>query len=760
MSTLSDDEAIARLQQDFLSTISSVVEKPNSVVKKPKLLRKNIRRLETYLNNPHLEVNFEIDGFSPLEKATSRWWVLEKLLELESLDLNFRTPDGRTSIFSAIESPQTDSLKLLLQKGAAVDVVDNKGRTAISVAAEYGRIDHMKHLVQSNANINVKDVNGWTPISFAISRSQNDSNDSTKYLLSQKDIHLSNHDTDGRTLAVIAAQGENIEGLRLLLDANITVTPMDRIEHSPLLWAILQMDTITARLILRADRSLVDYKVQGRTPLSIATEIGDIDMIKLLVELGANVNLADDFVWPSLRDFSFKSYFPSDEFLREVDCFVKGARCGTNCRKPLLVAAEFQHSEVLNLLLEAKADINTRDAEGRTALTWAISRKLEKTVELLLSNPEIDINCRDMNGQSPFALAAGMGNVCMLEKLLKQGPDVNSEDDNQKTPLLLAATNRCLEAVEFLLKIPEIDVDHVDDHGRTPFSFAAEKDSLPIMQALLNKQADPHRLDNRGCTSFWWLLQTRHAWLSSPQPPNVADWDPSSLQALICALPTPYKKDPSGRDWLSWAASYGDEEIVRCLLQCGEEVNVNARDDTRETFSKTPLIWALEGEHDSVIDLLKDGDNISLHLLVEGIRSASKEYCLRLMRALLQAGYNLNQTDMNGRTPLHSACRTDDKEIVSILINANAKLSCKDHTGNTPLQIALHAKSKIVVDTLLKAPSVDLNPVRSEEWFSLGKRRAAWAQVTKKIGNEGFELKLENDIACVFLPCAREIRLR
>jgi ankyrin repeat protein len=280
-----------------------------------------------------------------------------------------------------------------------------------------------------------------------------------------------------------------------------------------------------------------------------------------------------------------------------------------------------------------------------------------------------------------------------------------------------------------------------------------------MMQTLLNKRSDPHKLNKWGRTGFWWFLQTRNEWLSSPQPPNIADWDPSSLQALICALPTPDKKDPSGRDWLSWAASYGDEDTVRCFLQCGE-VNVNARDDTRKTFSKTPLIWALEGEHNSVINLLKDCDNISLHLLVEGIRCASKEYCLRVMKALLQAGYNLNQTDTNGRTPLHIACRTGDEEIVSILINAYANLSCKDHTGNTPLQIALHAKSKIVVDTLLKAPSVDLNPVRSEEWFSLGKRRAAWAQVTKKIGNEGFELKLENDIACVFLPCAREIRLR
>lgn len=59
---------------------------------------------------------------------------------------------------------------------------------------------------------------------------------------------------------------------------------------------------------------------------------------------------------------------------------------------------------------------------------------------------------------------------------------------------------------------------------------------------------------------------------------------------------------------------YRDEEIVRCFLQYGEEVNVNARDNVRGTFSKTPLIWALEEEHNSVIDLLKGDDSISLHV--------------------------------------------------------------------------------------------------------------------------------------------------
>lgn len=100
-----------------------------------------------------------------------------------------------------------------------------------------------------------------------------------------------------------------------------------------------------------------------------------------------------------------------------------------------------------------------------------------------------------------------------------------------------------------------------------------------------------------------------------------------------------------------------------------------------------------------------------------------------------------------------------NQELVSILIKANADLSSRDHTGEIPLQYALKARSKAIVNLLLDAPSTDLKPVRSQEWFAMGNKKPSWIQITKRIQSRGFELKLINDLECDWLPRAKEARL-
>ncbi|CAG7939810.1 unnamed protein product [Penicillium salamii] len=751
-------ETMLRIQQDFLSAIISVTRK-----RKMKVIG-NIRRLKKYLENQYLDFNFQIDGVSPLAQATVKFGVLEKLLQVERVDLNFRTCDGRTSLYSAIMLPQTDSMNLLMSKGAELEPKDNHGRTPLSLAAELGRIDHLKLLVESNVDINSTDERGWSPLFWAISSKQNHV---VEYLLSRRGIAVGEKDVDGRTPFVIAAQAENAESLRLLTNVAATTKEYFNIEGSPLAWAILQKDITTVRICLQADCRLGIRQVSGRTPLSIATEVGSSDIARLLIETGANPNAADETTWPILKHLSFEGYMPSNSFLRYVDCSISNASPNSTGEKPLPLATETENIGVMKLLLEAGADVNTCDTAGLTALTWAVKRKLEPAVRLLLAYPETEVDCRDKHGRTPFSMAAQLGDVHILKKIAQRSPDTNTEDEHQRTPLILATKNKHESAAEVLLSLPETRIDHQDDQGRTAFSFAAENELVETMQMLLEKQADPHIVDSHGCTSFWWFLNARKQWLDSLENAKFAEVNPFRLQALVRALPTPNKQDPSGRNWFSWAASYGDEEIVEYFLLDDGKVDVNIRDNTQETFSKTPLLWALENEGKAMIELLKLRDHLSMHTIIEELHSPRKGHSengdrkkklFTLIKALANTGYNLNQPDSNGRTPLHLACLYEDEEVVLTLVR-KADQNSKDHNAKIPLQYALAARNMKIVNLLLDARGAEISSISSQEWFNLRAERPSWVQITKRMQREGFDLELIDNPQCDWLPRARESRL-
>ncbi|KAJ5559563.1 hypothetical protein N7513_001962, partial [Penicillium frequentans] len=704
----------ARIQRDLLSAITSVM-------KRPKMVKKNIRRLEEYLRNPFLDINFRIDGISPLDKAVSEWRVLGELLQCEGIDLNLRNHGGRTAIFFAVECPQTESLMLLINKGALFDLRDNEGRTSLSLAAELGKVDHVRILVESKADINSADSKGWMPIFWA--------------------------DFNGRTLLAIAAETGNAEILRCLVDVKSKGRPIVRAERDLIIWATFQRDALTVQLLLDVDKSLVYHRVKGRTPLSMATELGDDDLAKLLVDAGADVHALDEIRWPSVRNWSFESYLPPDEILLQIEYFSSNDHSAQQA--PLLVAAKFKCARVVQMLLDANTDVNTVDAKQWTALAWAVEKRHLTIVEFLLESPGIRVDSRDATCRTPLMMAASLGEINISNRLLASNAAINAEDEQRWTSLCWAASNGHDQTVEFLLRVPGLRSVDLS----TSCIYLSKMEQTPIFQT------------KKGHSGFWWFLSARRDLINKlPNQLSRSGLDgtvnPFALQGLIWSLPAANNKDKFGRTWISWAAEYGDDEILRYFLEDeAGTVDVNIRDGSEDTFSRTPLIWALEGQHMASVDLLKREDTISLHLLVDGTSSIEQGEALGLVASLLRACYKPNLSDQKGRTPLHLACLKKNHELVSVLIEAEADLKSRDHTGKTPLQYALEAQSKSVVDLLLSIPSIDLEPVSSREWFAMGSKEAHWVQITQMSQKCGFVLEFIDDLGCDWLPRAKETRL-
>lgn len=380
----------------------------------------------------------------------------------------------------------------------------------------------------------------------------------------------------------------------------------------------------------------------GQTPLMIAAEQGNLEIVKELIKNGANCNLEDLDNWTALISASKEGH------LHVVDELLK---CGANLEHrdmggwtALMWACYKGRADVVELLLSHGANPSVTGLYSVYPIIWAAGRGHADIVQLLLQNGA-KVNCSDKYGTTPLVWAARKGHLDCVKHLLAMGADVDQEGANSMTALIVAVKGGYTQSVKEILK-RNPNVNLTDKDGNTALMIASKEGHTDIVQDLLDAGTYVNIPDRSGDTVLIGAVRGGHVEIVRALLQKYADID---------------IRGQDNKTALYWAVEKGNATMVRDILQCNPDTEISTKD------GETPLIKATKMRNIEVVELLLD------------------------------KGAKVSAVDRKGDTPLHIAIRGRSRKLAELLLR-NPKdgrlLYRPNKAGETPYNIdCSHQKS-------------------------------------------------------------------
>ncbi|XP_026232318.1 ankyrin repeat domain-containing protein 50 isoform X2 [Anabas testudineus] len=545
----------------------------------------------------------------------------------------------RQTLLSAAHDGSANVVELHLLHGSDALMSDHQGQTPLTLASRQGHVRVLSVLLE------------WM-----------------KTQDSEKAVQMMEHaDSEGWTALRSAAWGGHNEAVRLLLDAGADVDGSDSDGRTALRAAAWggHEEVVLTLLDYGAQVDKADSK--GRTPLIAAAYMGHHEVVEILLDHNAEVDLADG---------DGRTALSVAALCVPTAAGIKG------------------YGEVASLLLERRANPGHRDNDGMTPLLLAAYEGNDDVVELLLeAGADVDETAGPDGSVTaaaavtPLLAAAAMGHMKTVSRLLFWGAAVDAIDCEGRTALCLAAARGSVEVVRALLD-RGLDENHRDDLGWTPLHAAACEGHRAVCAALTERgsMARVGEMDIEGRTPLILASQEGH-------------W--STVRLLLDRRSPIDHRAYDGHSALSAALLESHAEVADLLMRRGADTNV------RDAEGR-PLLYllVLEGRLDMATLLIEKG-GVPLESRDSDGRTAlhvaSWQGCIDMVGLLLKHGANPNSQDTAGRPPMHSVAWTGHSEVGHCLLEAsgvNIDLAC--HQGATALSIAAQEGHSNIVAMLLE----------------------------------------------------------
>lgn len=447
----------------------------------------NLEVAEILLDN-HANPNAkDKNGDSALHVASVISIPAVTLLISHKADPNIANNNGATPLFYAAAFGKDEIVRYLIANGANPKHVTSGSLTPLHEAAISGNVDVLNSLVNAGVSVNSFSADGWSPLHNAVQFSQKAF---TKALLEKGASVNQQHAASQRTPLFVACLNATSEIVSLLLLHGADPSIADSTHTYPIHVAAFRGDVDMISALYNDGASVNVRDEEGATPLHKATYVQSLPAIKYLLQKKASANLGTyERRWTPLMIATALANFDLVKALVDGGADVRIS--SFERASPVQIAAAAGSSQIVDFLIQKGANLDTFDAKGWTPLHNAIQGHHVDTVKVIVKH--VDPN-KTYNGVLPVTLAGILGHNDLVEILLQNGASANIEDAEGWTPLQHLSGLGNEVAVSLLLK-HGAKLDHQNKEGFNALQIAQINNKFNVIGALAEAGADLKQLD-------------------------------------------------------------------------------------------------------------------------------------------------------------------------------------------------------------------------------------------------------------------------
>ncbi|MDR1480431.1 MAG: ankyrin repeat domain-containing protein [Planctomycetaceae bacterium] len=467
----------------------------------------------------------------------------------------------------------------------------------------------------------------------------------------------------------------------------------------------LSLDEVKKLVELGADvKAVNNASGVGTTALHLFTGFGNIEVVRYLVEKGANVNAQN----------------------------IAG-------NMPIHFAAEKSDFGMVTFLMSKGADVNAMNKTSKSALLLLIeNNKIDKNaIKDFLTKNEINIADAYKGVDSPFHAVKGRSiNTAQLDFLLELGVSLNLRNKNGFTPLHVSVTlPNYREYFDYLID-KNVDVNLAADNGKTALHLALsfEHDAIDIVKKLIGKKADVNKKDKNDQSPLLEVLKSQKSPDKKLELVKLLVEQKADVKVADVRLTTPLH-----------AATFSGQnrEIISYLLENGADVN--AKNSDGQTALMLLMIGyfeaiyrrqetSLQSEYYSVFkdfikhgaDLsIKDKDNLTvINSLVRQEWRVDKEF----WNKFIEAGKDIDWSQDKIAAPVCWALSNSaNLSVLEYLDKNKADFNKKNQEGKSPLYALIHPlpqknpRDEVDLNKIQKLKYLVQRGANVNEWFAAEK---------------------------------------